>query len=507
MEGTAAFKANDFLWKEVERLREEKRLLQEQLRQHEDQSRRVMELQRCCAKLSKEKERLEKRVAELTQKLSKKPREPLPVFVKVNTKSKRRQKPGRKAGHAAALRPKAATIDVHQEVPLPIDTVGAVCCPECKTQLSEVRHHERVVEDVVPAKTITTCYRTTSGYCPCCRKRIESRADEQPPAWDLPHAQLGINALSLGAIMRVCYRLPLRQITGVFAAILGLKVCPAAIVKQLKRLSKWLEGQYHRLKLILRASGVVYGDETSWRTDGKNAVLWMLSNDQHTLYHVDKSRGGKVIAELLGEAFGAEGQSTLVSDFYSVYDQFDCPQQKCLAHLQREIKDLVAQRPGLAGHGFFKRAKRLIKAMLKLKAKREQLTPQAYEHQVQLLEKRLADLAKATWNDPDADRLGARLRKYNGKLTTFLHKPEVPGTNNTAERELRPAVVLRKITGGNRSAEGAKAWAILASVIRTIQRQGRDLLATIQTLLKAHWAGKDVFLLTDVLTPAPTNTS
>ncbi len=71
------------------------------------------------------------------------------------------------------------------------------------------------------------------------------------------------------------------------------------------------------------------------------------------------------------------------------------------------------------------------------------------------------------------------------------------GTNNAAERALRPAVVMRKITGGSRSEAGAKAWAILASVMRTAEQQGRDVLETLKTLLRAAWAGKDIALLTD----------
>jgi len=76
-------------------------------------------------------------------------------------------------------------------------------------------------------------------------------------------------------------------------------------------------------------------------------------------------------------------------------------------------------------------------------------------------------------------------------------KPEVDGTNNAAERALRPAVVMRKITGGSRSPEGAAAWAVLASVMRTAEQQGRDVLETIKTLLRAEWDGKDIAVLTD----------
>ncbi len=78
-----------------------------------------------------------------------------------------------------------------------------------------------------------------------------------------------------------------------------------------------------------------------------------------------------------------------------------------------------------------------------------------------------------------------------------LYKKEVDGTNNAAERAIRPAVVMRKITGGSRSASGAKAWSILASVMRTAEQQGRDVLETLKTLLKAEWAGQDIALLTD----------
>jgi hypothetical protein len=135
--------------------------------------------------------------------------------------------------------------------------------------------------------------------------------------------------------------------------------------------------------------------------------------------------------------------------------------------------------------------------MLRLKKRRDELGKATYDRQVRQLEDRLATLAKCTWNDADADRLTARLSKHETKLTTFLHHAQVDGTNNAAERALRPAVVMRKITGGSRGAAGAKAWAILASVLRTAEQQGRDVVETIKTLLQAEWAGKHIALLTD----------
>ncbi len=135
--------------------------------------------------------------------------------------------------------------------------------------------------------------------------------------------------------------------------------------------------------------------------------------------------------------------------------------------------------------------------MLRLKKRRKELSAAAYARQVKSIETRLQKLGGKSWGDADADRLAARLRKYHDRLTTFLHDRKVAGTNNAAERALRPAVVMRKITGGSRSESGAQAWAVLASVMHTAQQQGRDVVHTIKALLRASWAGREVHLLTD----------
>lgn len=450
-----------------------------------EESAKADRLQRENEALRAENLTLQQRLLELTERTADQPA--LPAFVKANTPQKPRRQPGRPEGHQATLRPPPATIDVQQTVELPLDEHQKPCCPHCKTQLSRVRRHRRLVEDIVPAKIVTTGYATTSGYCPHCRKHVESRAPDQPPPADVPHAQLGLHALSTAAVLRVCYRLPVRQISELLADLPGLRISPAAITKQIQRLGHWLEGQYDRLQLAIRVAGCVHADETGWRTNGKNGYLWTVTNDQHTLYHVDRSRGGQVIADLLGETFAG----TLVSDFYAVYDRFKGPQQKCLTHLLRELHEVVEREPNLAGHAFFVKTKSLLQQMLRLKKKQATLEPTAYERQVKGLETRLHKLAEKRWDQEEADRLAERLDKYQDRLTTFLHDPTVAGTNNAAERALRPAVVMRKITGGSRSEKGAKAWSILASVMRTIRQQGQPLLATIETLLRAAWAGEE----------------
>src|SRR3989442_1485685 len=73
----------------------------------------------------------------------------LPPFVKVNVPRRRRKKPGRKDGHAAALRPMPRKIDHHQQVSLPTDDARHPLCPQCNCRLAKLRKHKRIVEDLI----------------------------------------------------------------------------------------------------------------------------------------------------------------------------------------------------------------------------------------------------------------------------------------------------------------------------------------------------------------------
>jgi hypothetical protein len=383
-------------------------------------------------------------------------------------------------------------VDVRQDVPLPKDASGRPACPRCNCSLGDVKRHERLVEDIVPSKVVVTCYHTASGYCAMCRRRVESRAPEQPPAANLPHGQLGLNALATAAVLRVVHRLPFGQVVRVLADLPGLGVSAGGVSRQLQRLGEWLDPYYERVMLALRAAPHVNGDETGWRTNGRNGYLWTLTDPQHTLYHVDKRRSGGVIERLLGRAF----PGTVTCDFYGAYNRLDCPKQRCLAHLLRELRETAEKHPAFAAGTFHRKAVRLVKDMLALKRKWDELDEACYTRRACRVEDRLEQLAEAEYDEPHAARLARRMSKHRAELTRFLWDKDLDGTNNAAERALRPAVVMRKITGGSRSAKGAEAWAKLASLMRTASQQGRSVLETVKQLLTEHWADKPAMALT-----------
>ena len=446
---------------------------------------RVNTLSERVEKLEAENRRLKQQVKELTEASRREEQagDASPDWVKASVK-RRRRRPGRGAGHPAALRPPPAHVDVRQDVPLPKDSAGRASCPHCDACLLDVRRHERLVEDIVPAKVRVTCYQTASGWCPGCRRRVESRAAQQPPAANVPHGQLGINALATAILLRVAHRLPFRQVARVLADLPGLSVSAGAVARQVQRAARWLADDYQKLLIELRASPHVHADETGWRTDGRNGYLWALADPTHTLYHVDKSRSGEVIESLLGRAFGG----TLVSDFYSAYARLDCAKQKCLAHLLRELAESSEKSAAFAAGAFCRDARRLLKGMLRLKGRWDALNDAQYTSRACGLESRLDRLLAGTHAEANQRRIARRMLKHRKELTAFLWDRHLDGTNNAAERALRPAVVARKISGGSRSDRGADAWAKLASLLRTTSQQGRRSLDTIKTMLQAKWS-------------------
>ena len=493
---------HEALMQEVQFLRAENVFLRQDRdayrRQAYESGQRVGVLEDRLAGVELDNRRLRTRVKELTSAAAREGERggrsaPVEPPVKPSVRG-RRKRPGRKKGHAAALRPMPDHVDVHQDVPPPRDDAGRPACPHCNCSLIAVKGHERLYEDIVPAKVIVTCFHTVSGYCAMCRRRVETRAPEQPPAANLPHAQLGINALATAAVLRVVHRLPFAQVVAVLKDLPGLSVSGGGIARQLQRLGRWLEPYYERIKLALRVAPHVNGDETGWRTGGRNGYLWAVTDPKHTLYHVDKSRSGEVIEKLLGRSF----PGTLTCDFYGAYNRLECPKQRCQTHLLRELREAARDSPGFAAGAFYPRCRRLVKDMLGLKRKWDQLDDAIYTRRACRVEDRLDQLARGHRDDeePNAARLAKRLLKHRADLTRFLWEKDLDGTNNAAERALRPAVVARKISGGSRSAAGAQAWARLASLMRTASQQGRNVLETVKQLLMEHWAGKPAMALT-----------
>jgi transposase len=206
----------------------------------------------------------------------------------------------------------------------------------------------------------------------------------------------------------------------------------------------------------VRNSLMVVMDETGWRVQGLRAWLWVAAAELITVYAIRRGRGFEEAAELIGKDYAG----CLVRDGWGPYRKLDeARHQTCAAHLLRRCDELLE-----AGRGRGREIPRAVKAILlgalDLRDRRDANEIGEQDFQVELAglqERLLAQLARPVCGtDSPQGRLLRHLHDQFDALFTFLSEPGLPATNWMAGQGLRPAVVNRKVWGGNRTWTGAR---------------------------------------------------
>lgn len=408
---------------------------------------------------------LEARVAELTRQLleaRRAARRSAAPHARRRAKANPKR-PGRKAGHPGSFRSRPEHVDRVVSTPL-------AGCPDCHGRLRRRRSHVNWVCELPKVEPWILEYRTESGFCSHCRKRVRSRHPDQPStAQGAAAVTLGPNALALAATLKVRHHVAMRRVAELFAVAFGLTFTAGGLAQALQRLSRRLDATYQALIAALRVSNAVFTDETGWRIVRVSTWLWVFCSREVTVYVVDARRNHEVPLRVLGEGF----YGILHHDGARSYDVLPYLHQTCLAHILRDLDEL----------GEFKTrgAVRWPRAVAELL--REAITLRRDDgvqfsvrrgHPSDRIEKRLDRMLLADLTDADNVRMQKRLVRNRDVLFPFLYLEEAEPTNNRAERQLRPILGARKIGAGNRSGLGARAHQIVASIVATARQQGHN---------------------------------
>jgi len=214
---------------------------------------------------------------------------------------------------------------------------------------------------------------------------------------------------------------------------------------------------------IIRGSPHVHADETGWRLDGKKSWVWAFVNKRLVYYHVDRSRGRKVIKEILGKEF----DGTLISDFYSVYLKLPYRMQKCLVHLLRDFHDCAKIDHNKEFVKVYRKIKRIIKDAVRLQSRHETIPLGKYTRLRLRIEDRMFDFMAVGYTNKNLQRLSKRFAQSWLDMLRFLKDPSLAWHNNLAERLIRPNVIYRNRSFGNRSDQGAEAHGTFMSLMQT----------------------------------------
>jgi hypothetical protein len=260
----------------------------------------------------------------------------------------------------------------------------------------------------------------------------------------------------------------------------GLSLTPGGLSHALGRVALKVQPQYLQIRDQLLQAPAVHVDETSWWVAGSLRWLWVFTHPGGTFYHIDQSRGRAVFESVIGAGFSF----VLVSDCLSIYDFETGLQQKCYSHHLNAIRKAKLIHPE-KGAGFLLEIGALLHRALDLGPLKAVLPAPEFLTQRQQVE---IDIEAALANPRDnaiEESVRNRLFKQRDHLYTFLDHDGVEATNNLAERQLRPAVIARKISCGNKTDSGVETFQILASIgatCRQLKSNFIDLIATAMPL-------------------------
>ena len=428
----------------------------------------ILHLQQQNAQLQQQNSELQQRLLELERSAK---RQATPFARK--KRQARHQKSGRRAGHGQFSHrevPEPAAVNATTETPLD-------SCPECGSHVTERRAHEQYEIDIPPIEPVITRFVTHSGYCLRCRKRVRSAAPEQTStAAGAAGVVLGPRAKAVASDLKHRLGLSYEKTSDLLKTIFSLEVSRSGLYQADIKLAEKAEPIYLELIALVQRSATAHADETGWRIGVLAAWLWVFTNSEVTVYTISESRGHEVVLSILGREF----KGVLHTDCFTAYDHEalrEWIKQKCLAHLIKDARALEEQKSRGAVR-FAREVRTVLRDALDLRDGKAALSERQFARRAQQIERRLSSLIdeRRKLSDPDNKRLAKRLRKHREHLLRFLYVEGVEATNNRAERMLRPAVIVRKTGGCNRTEDGAQAHSILSSILATCKQQAIPII-------------------------------
>jgi len=429
-----------------------------------------MDIDEIIRQLKRENELLKGRIRELEAKLAMYENAHTPPSLKRNGNRKKDQnesggkKPGQKKGHKGVTRPPAKP---DRQVEVTKDR-----CPDCGAELGDPFSVEtKVIEEIPePQPVIVTEYHIAHYTCPHCQKEVVATDASCPK-----EGRFGNNTIAQAVLLKYEDRLPHRKIRNALIRQYGLDISPATILDLTRRAADAVQSVYDAILDRVRNASILHADETSIKVQGQKYWIWVFTTPSETFIVIRKSRGTKVLMEVLTRRF----RGIIVCDGWKPYAKFTKRIQRCWAHLLRESKDLADN---------IAEAVPLHRALTRLYQK---LTDALESDPPPEIREKLLHNAQATlkrwinrgYGNEKVEKLIGKIENGFEYWFTFVTHPGVEPTNNRAERALRELMVQRKIIGTLRNGKGTSIHERIMTVLATWAQQGLNSLQMMRVML------------------------
>ena len=349
-------------------------------------------------------------------------------------------------------------------VEVPLTTCPHCACAVPPSAISGSVTHR--VLDLVRELTEVVAFRLEEGCCPHCHKDIQANL---PPEAGV--GGLGPRLRGVGAYLRTHGRMSIGPLHYFFREVLKAEVSRGWLYESGVRVSDDVAATWEGLGKDVACAPVVNMDETGFGHK-KRDWIWVALTARTAFFHFSTTRGFDALKAILPENYSG----VLCTDRYSTYKMLKLAvRQFCWAHLRRELIALSEARDATVariGKQMLEDQERIFDLWHQYRG--QDLDRSALCQQTSIIRARMKhNLRLASRTEHKAARtLGKSLIKNWDKLWTFLRIDGVEPTNNSAERALRPLVILKRIFQRLPSDRGKKFFERLFSIGATARIRG-----------------------------------
>jgi hypothetical protein len=270
---------------------------------------------------------------------------------------------------------------------------------------------------------------------------------------------------------RIILRLPYEMICQALADTFNESASTDTIVRSIAYFADHYSDTEALLLQKILQSPFVHVDETTININGAVQYVWVFTDGKHVVFRLTETRQSTIVHELFSNYTGV-----LISDFYAGYDAINCRQQKCWAHLMRDLNDDLWKEPfNEELEVFVLSVKNLIlpifKAVQKYGLKKRHLNK--FRKSIEIFYKKNVD--GNTYKFEITTRYQKRFNRYRNSLFTFIEEDGIDWHNNMAERAIKPVIIQRKISMSFWKS-GANTYLLLLSIAQSCRLQNKPFL-------------------------------
>jgi predicted RecB family nuclease len=343
-------------------------------------------------------------------------------------------------------------------------------CEHCGSTLMYRHSRQRkVVFDIYSngagVKRWVVQYQTMRIKCRSCNKLSVSED------YHAIHSKYGHNFFALIVYNSVSLRQSHGLIAKGFSNLFGYEISRVVSDTARKYFASLYEETYKNILIYLQKGMLIHADETTVNLRFGNGYIWVFTSMTEVAYVYSPTREGSVPRDLFADFTGV-----LVSDFFSGYDALNCPKQRCLIHLIRDMNDDLRKNPfdsefKLLLQEFAALVRSIMNTIDRFGLKRRYLSKHRKEvdqFYCTLLSRKLQSEVSIQYKD--------RLNRWKGELFTFLNYDGVPWNNNNAEHAVKMFAIHRQTGNGFFTEAGIKRFLILLSIHETCRYRQIDFL-------------------------------